>query len=203
MRKFWLALIAFIGLLAVASESANADLIVNIDQVGPNVVVAGSGTLDLTGLTKFGSEGGASQLNPSEAIVNMGATPANIDLYFGVTGPTSIGFGSDTSASEGSGNFVGIFGSLGWLAVPQGYTSGLTLSDSMTFDNATFTSLGLTPGTYTYSWNVPDDSISLNIGTTTATPLPAALPLFASGLGIMGFLAKRRKRKGDTAVAAA
>jgi hypothetical protein len=28
-----------------------------------------------------------------------------------------------------------------------------------------------------------------------ATPLPAALPLFAAGLGVMGFLAKRRKRK--------
>ncbi|HZL39189.1 MAG TPA: hypothetical protein VFC45_02795 [Pseudolabrys sp.] len=31
--------------------------------------------------------------------------------------------------------------------------------------------------------------------TTNTTPLPAALPLFASGLGVMGFLVKRRKRK--------
>jgi hypothetical protein len=30
---------------------------------------------------------------------------------------------------------------------------------------------------------------------TGSTPLPAALPLFASGLGVMGYLAKRRKRK--------
>jgi hypothetical protein len=36
-----------------------------------------------------------------------------------------------------------------------------------------------------------------------ATPLPAALPLFATGLGVMGFLARRRKRKGSAAVAAA
>jgi hypothetical protein len=27
------------------------------------------------------------------------------------------------------------------------------------------------------------------------SPLPAALPLFATGLGVMGFLARRRKRK--------
>jgi hypothetical protein len=33
----------------------------------------------------------------------------------------------------------------------------------------------------------------------TPTPLPAALPLFATGLGVIGFLAKRRKRKGATA----
>jgi hypothetical protein len=36
----------------------------------------------------------------------------------------------------------------------------------------------------------------------SATRLPAALPLFATGLGVIGFLAKRRKRKG-AAVAAA
>jgi hypothetical protein len=38
--------------------------------------------------------------------------------------------------------------------------------------------------------------------TPAATPLPAALPLFATGLGVMGFLAKRRKRK-NAALAAA
>jgi hypothetical protein len=38
--------------------------------------------------------------------------------------------------------------------------------------------------------------------TVSSTPLPAALPLFASGLGVMGFLAKRRKRKSAAAIAA-
>ena len=36
----------------------------------------------------------------------------------------------------------------------------------------------------------------------SATPLPAALPLFASGLGAMGLLGWRRKRKSAAAVAA-
>jgi hypothetical protein len=31
--------------------------------------------------------------------------------------------------------------------------------------------------------------------TTTVTPLPAALPLFATGLGVLGLLGWRRKRK--------
>jgi hypothetical protein len=37
---------------------------------------------------------------------------------------------------------------------------------------------------------------------STVTPLPAALPLFATGLGVMGFLAKRRMRKSGAAIAA-
>ncbi len=36
-------------------------------------------------------------------------------------------------------------------------------------------------------------------GGDTATPLPAALPLFAGGLGVFGLLARRRKRKNAAA----
>jgi hypothetical protein len=36
-----------------------------------------------------------------------------------------------------------------------------------------------------------------------ATPLPAALPMFAGGLGFLGYLAKRRKKKATSAVVAA
>jgi len=39
------------------------------------------------------------------------------------------------------------------------------------------------------------DNFSFTAGATTATPLPAALPLFASGLGTLGVLGWRRKRK--------
>jgi len=39
--------------------------------------------------------------------------------------------------------------------------------------------------------------------TLSETPLPAALPLFAGGLGVIGLLARRRKRKGAAAIAAA
>jgi hypothetical protein len=40
--------------------------------------------------------------------------------------------------------------------------------------------------------NVITASFDVN---STATPLPAALPLFATGLGGLGLLGRRRKRK--------
>jgi hypothetical protein len=38
-------------------------------------------------------------------------------------------------------------------------------------------------------------TITIDTGTVAATPLPAALPLFATGIGGLGFLGWRRKRK--------
>jgi hypothetical protein len=43
------------------------------------------------------------------------------------------------------------------------------------------------------------DLVTVSAAAPSATPLPAALPLFASGLGVMGWLARRRKRKAQAA----
>jgi hypothetical protein len=57
--------------------------------------------------------------------------------------------------------------------VPQGYISNSPLSDGATWDKATFNSLGVTPGTYKWSWGkganqnftliVPDQGSSLTL----------------------------------------
>ena len=39
-----------------------------------------------------------------------------------------------------------------------------------------------------------EDNIILSSG-VSQTPLPAALPMFAGGLGVVGFFARRKKRK--------
>jgi hypothetical protein len=46
-------------------------------------------------------------------------------------------------------------------------------------------------------------TVDFSVGGPVATPLPACLPLFASGLGALGLLGWRKKRKNAAAMAAA
>jgi hypothetical protein len=48
------------------------------------------------------------------------------------------------------------------------------------------------PGTYIWTWDEGADNFTLEIG---QTPIPTALPLFAGGLGVIGLIAGRRKRR--------
>jgi len=83
------------------------------------------------------------------------------------------------------------------IYVPSGYLSDTALSDTATYDNETFATLSVTPGTYVWTWGSgADQSFTLEIG---QTPIPAALPLFATGLGALGLLGWRRKRKAQAA----
>jgi hypothetical protein len=56
-------------------------------------------------------------------------------------------------------------------------------------------------------WSATDNGqyadFSIEITDPAPTPLPAALPLFAGGLGLVGYLASRRKRKAFAVLAAA
>ena len=57
------------------------------------------------------------------------------------------------------------------------------------------------PGTLPTNSYPGDVFDSANIEFTAATPVPAALPLFATGLGAMGLFGWRRKRKSAAAIA--
>jgi hypothetical protein len=77
------------------------------------------------------------------------------------------------------------------LILPLGYISGSALSDSSTYDNATFSSLGVTPGTYEWSWGAgPNQNFTIQIG--RAVPdAGSTLPLL--GFASLGLAALRRK----------
>jgi hypothetical protein len=114
------------------------------------------------------------------------------NLYVGsVSGPAFFGSGPFTIASSGIGNFAV---SDGGFWVPTGETSGTPLSGTLTFDNTTLALLGLTSGTYTYTWGTgPEaDSFTVNIG---AVPEPSTWAMLLPGFAGIGFMAYRRKAK--------
>jgi hypothetical protein len=152
--------------------------------------VTGSGTIDLTGLM-FQTNGSAgAAIVPSGAFLALAT--GNVGVYTGVSGPTSFGSGGVTFASSNSGNAVGISGFDGQLFVPQGYVSGTSLSATSTYNNATFASLGITPGTYTWTWGtgVHADSFTINAGVGVPDG-GSTLPLLSFAL--LGLAALRRK----------
>jgi hypothetical protein len=117
----------------LSAPSAQAGYVLTLTQQGSNVIASGSGALDLTGLS-LNSAGDTVQagMNPAFALINTGPTSATtVDLYNGITGPTSFGSGFFTPASNGSGDAVAIQGFDDILIVPGGYVSG-SLSDTAT-----------------------------------------------------------------------
>lgn len=153
----------------IASSPAQARYIVTLQQVGPNVVATGSGSIDLTGLTLLGSGLYQASMYPSQIFLVTGpASFVSADVYFAFgdfTGPGAFGPGFLTSADSGSGDTVGF--QFRFLFVPQGYISGDPLSDSSIYANQTFSSLGVMPGFRKWWWGPgPDQSFTLFVDAT-------------------------------------
>jgi hypothetical protein len=186
------------------SAPAQAGYTVTLEQQGADVVATGSGAIDLAALSfSFSASGAIAAINPSFGFIRTGpASGEVIDTYTGVTGPGSFGSGGTISASSGSGGIVGIDSFNVDLEVPQGYVSGNSLSDTATYLNQTFSSLGATPGTYEWTWGsgATADSFTLQIGLTATVPAPVighGLPvLLAVGSLLFGAkLLERGKRR--------
>jgi MYXO-CTERM domain-containing protein len=195
----------------LASVPAQAAVVFNLQEVGTDVVLSGSGTLNLAGLTKdsaFANRRGL--VVPSYPMATVGGTsPVPVDLYQGITGSTGFGSGTGTVASSGSGDtfgFINLPPSNQFVFVPVGYVSGSLLSGSATFAGQTLLSPGATIGTYTWTWGsgATADSITLNVGSPiTPVPEPSGYALALAGLGLLGFWGRRQKAQKRVAEAAA
>jgi hypothetical protein len=78
---------------------------------------------------------------------------------------------------------------------PSGDSSETILSGDLFVSGDALT---LEMSTNIFTLNVPSDDLELQVTLPdglSITPLPGALPLFATGFGVMGFLGCRRKRK--------
>lgn len=177
-------------LLGAAATPAAAAVTITARETGGNVVFTSAGSLNLSGLTRNPSGtttlfGGINTTVPYVVLGASPVTPVTVDLYQ----PTSIpaAFGTDPNnkiANVGSGPRWGVFSSR--VYVPTTYASGDSLAGSLAFNGATFQSLGITPGTYVWSW--ANDTVTLKV-----VPVPAALPLMATALVGLGVIARRRR----------
>jgi hypothetical protein len=187
----------FAAILLLAAGSVQAAVVFTLVESGGNVVLSGTGSVDLTGLTFDDEESGGSPfINPSISAFRAGDTDslADYDVYAGALGPASIGTGSSYRPREfstGSGDAFGFhidnsrIDPAGMVNVPRGYVSGSSLTGTGVFTGHTFESLGVTTGTYVWSW--ASDSITLNV-----IPIPASVWLFGSALAGLGWM--RRKK---------
>lgn len=181
-------------LVASLAGTADAGYVIDVTQVGSNVVATASGSIDLTGLTFDSTGPSGSVVGPADGTLAFGTLMATTDQYTGASGPPSFGSGASNVASSGTGDFVGVVLGGRDILVPTGYVSGQSLSGSATWDGTTFAGLGITPGTYTYTWGSgPDaDSLTINVG----VPEPSSLVLVGTAaLAGVGLWSRRRRRR--------
>jgi hypothetical protein len=185
----------FGGLTAPPAEAA---FVVDLTQVadksqpsGFDVVANGKGTLDTTDLTSAGTPGILTAgIQPDIGFIAVASGIAT--GFAGISGPSTFGPGGNfTQPTNSSGDAVTISISFD-LGVPDGYTSGTFLSDTSTYEGATFASLGVTPGTYTWTWGsgAHADSFALQVG----VPEPSTWALMLVGFGLLGGASYWRRR---------
>jgi hypothetical protein len=200
LLRLGLASAAAMMLLAPAAQAT--PYVVKFVQQGSNVVATGSGAFDMTGLVFSTLYGSGTSMRPNVGYASTGALDSVLlDAYTGFTGPTSFGVGGLQAPASGSGDYVGIIGTSATygsslIFLPAGYVSGSALSGTVSFDNASFASLGVTPGIYVWMWGTgADQSFTLEIGNALDVPEPATLGLFGVGLLLLGAFAGRRRRR--------
>lgn len=199
LRRFVpFGLLAFAAAALLAPAANATPYVVKLVQQGNNVVATGNGAFDLTGLTSIGGQYTYAGMGSSIGYLSVGLNSSfstHFDGYSGLTGPASFGNGSLAPSTNGIGDPVSIEGGALWLFVPYGYQTDTVLSSTAIWDNASFASLGLTPGIYVWTWGTgADQSFMLNIGNAVGVPEPAALGTFGLGLLLIGAFVGLRRR---------
>jgi hypothetical protein len=178
-----------LSLLAICfiGTTTRAAFVLNVNQAGSDVVMIGSGSIDTAALNHLDIGGVVGEVHASTGEVYTGPTSiTSIAVFDSISGPSNFGTGGSVLASSGSGNTVGVSGN----ALIFAGASGAPLSSTDTYSGKTLASLGLTPGTYVWTWGsgADADSFTVNI----LAPEPASLSL----LGLAGLVLVRRRSAG-------
>ncbi len=135
-------------------------------------------------------------LNPTPSFAIASVNSAVDDYNLVITPPnfsSGVGFGGlisgDNLLFESAVNLQQI-----WL--PNNYVSGSLISGSLTFSGSTITSLGLTPGTYTWTWENGgvSDFLEMRVG-VSAVPEPSSVALSIVGCALLVSFRRRQALK--------
>lgn len=192
--------------LLCLGQSAMAAYTVNVTEVGGNVVASGSGSINTAALPLV-SSAAIPVVRGGQALLYIGGTPhafSQMDLspFASITGPASFGtLLVDTEPDAVSGGFVGVDGTAARLFVPHGYVSQSPMASSATWNGKTIASLGLTPGSYTWTWGAGPTADSFTL--VIPAPAPASIPTLSewaliglsSLLAMFGIARVRRRQR--------
>lgn len=191
--------LAFIfAAFSLASRSSEAALVINLQEIGSDVVATGSGTANLAELSFHFDGGGTAYMEPSSTDIQIGG-PNMVDWYSSIIEPASFGTGMPSAPDSVTGPRWGVAN--GYLLAPKDYTSGTFLSSTSTWNNTTLADLGVTSGTYTWTWGTGSnqDSLTLNAAGGTAVPEPSSLLLMGLACGGLMYRRKSHREKKNTA----
>jgi hypothetical protein len=191
-------------------SAAKAALIITAKEVGTDVVFSASGTVNLTGLS-------FSRAEPSFAGILPDHRPFPPALVIGGVGTGSTILG--TTAYEGLIDFPEIIGTgiafhrfdsttgdrfgfannnnLPEIFLPLGYVSGTLLAGTSIASDETFTTLGISPGTFTWNWGA-DTNADTAIFEVIPEPFTSLLLLVA---GVAFYILRRRTKSVPTRTA--
>jgi hypothetical protein len=186
--SFWGMALVFVGL----ASQVNAAYILTYQQSGSDVIASGSGSFNTSvlSLLRIGSSFDHAAIQPNAKFAQVGPFLANESGYGTLAiGPLNFGTGGLHTSTTGSGDFVSFQpngrNDVPSLYVPEGYVSGRSLAGSATFPNSTFSSLGITPGTYTWTLT-GGDTFTIN----ASVPEPASIGLIICSCSLL----MRRRR---------
>ncbi len=180
LKKRKLPLLLAIASLLLAASPALATVVINVSQVGNDVVFDLTGSVNPNSLLYVSNNPGTGlvpTMDPSIALIHMvpsdwTSEPWTYDSYSAseFSGPPNFGFGEVIFVASSCGGFPFLF-SLPHDGLPfqVGFNSlyaGATLHSFMTFANVTFGTLEVGPGTYEWTWSTGgvSDNLILNIG---------------------------------------
>jgi hypothetical protein len=160
------------------STASYCQITMTVRQVGADVIVQASGSANTNSSTVHTETGGVvgGEVDAAGYIYVSNSTSGGYFQPPSFSGPTRIGPGVNHGASTGSGDWVGIWFYTAGVLVPAGYVSGQSLSGTGTYSSTTIAALGMTPGTYTWTWGSGGNADSLVLTIESPAPTAQAVP---------------------------